>query len=63
MTSKTKQTAFRLEPEILDGMQVVKERDGVPISNQVRLALRAWLKSKGVKVKTACRRAGTRRKA
>ncbi len=63
MTSKTKQTAFRLESEILDGMKVVKDRDGVPISNQVRLALRAWLKSKRVNVKAASRRGAPRRKA
>ena len=62
--SAKKQTAFRIEAEILDGLQQVKDRDGVPVSEQVRRALRAWLDAKGVKVKQpASRRAQTRRKA
>ena len=49
MTPSTKkQTAFRLDPEILDGLQAVKDRDGVPISEQVRRALKAWLEGRGV---------------
>jgi hypothetical protein len=58
-----KQTAFRIDPGILEGLQVVKARDGVPISEQVRRALRQWLESKGVRAKAAPRRAVTRRKA
>jgi hypothetical protein len=48
--STKKQTAFRLEPAILDGLREVKERDGIPTSEQVRRALAAWLESKGVKM-------------
>ena len=43
--------AYRIEPEILEGLQAVKERDGVPASEQVRRALRQWLKSRGYKLK------------
>jgi hypothetical protein len=46
--STKKQTAFRIDPEILDGLRTVKERDGVPVSEQVRRALVAWLDEKGV---------------
>jgi hypothetical protein len=60
--SEKKQTAFRIEPEILDGLQLLKERDGIPISEQVRRALREWLDRRGVKLKTAPRRATTRRR-
>jgi hypothetical protein len=64
MTPSTKkQTNLRIEPEILDGLQRVKERDGIPISEQVRRALRAWLETKDVSEKSARRRASTRRKA
>lgn len=49
MASRLKQTAFRVEPEVLEGLQIVKDRDGMPFSEQVRRALRAWLDSKGVK--------------
>jgi hypothetical protein len=45
--STKKQTAFRIEPEILQGMQRVKARDGVPLSEQVRRALMSWLEMKG----------------
>ena len=41
-------TAFRIEPEIMDALRRVKDRDGVPLSVQVDRALRAWLKQKGV---------------
>jgi hypothetical protein len=61
--SAKKQTAFRIEPEILSGLQTVKERDGVPVSEQVRRALRAWLGEKGVGVTKAERkRAATRKR-
>ena len=44
MTPSTKkQTNMRIDPDILEGLQRVKERDGVPISEQVRRALRVWL--------------------
>ena len=56
-------TAFRIEPEIMEGLRLVKERDGVPLSVQVHRALETWLELKGVRKKTAPRRAGTRRKA
>jgi hypothetical protein len=46
--SAKKQTAFRIDPEILRGLREIKERDGVPVSEQVRRALSAWLESKGV---------------
>lgn len=58
-----KQSNFRIEAEILEGLQFVKDRDGLPIAVQVRRALRAWLDSQGVPKKPAPRRAQTRRKA
>lgn len=63
MTPSTKkQTAFRIDPDILDGLQVVKERDGIPLSEQVRRALRTWLESRGVTGKTERKRAATRKR-
>jgi hypothetical protein len=40
---------FRIDQELLDGLHLVWERDGVAVSEQVRRAIRAWLESKGVK--------------
>jgi hypothetical protein len=39
-------TAFRIDPEIMDGLRRVKDRDGIPLSIQVDRALRAWLERK-----------------
>ncbi len=46
--SPKQMTAFRIEPEIMEGLRRVKDRDGVPLSVQVDRALRAWLEKKGV---------------
>ena len=45
-------TAFRIEPDIMEGLRRVKDRDGVPLSVQVDRALRAWLKQKGITLET-----------
>jgi len=50
MTPKTAST-FRIDDELLEGLQQVKDRDGIPLSEQVRRALKLWLESKGVKLK------------
>ena len=54
---------MRLDDELLEGLQAVKDRDGVPVSEQVRRAIEAWLKDKGIRVKAAPRRVSPRRKA
>jgi hypothetical protein len=61
--SQKKQTAFRIDAEILQGLQAVKVRDGIPISEQVRRALREWLEGRGVNEKTERKRAGTRKRS
>ena len=54
---------FWIDEELRDGLRFVRERDGVLESEQIRRAIREWLKAKGVTVKTAPRHADTRRKA
>lgn len=39
---------FRLDDELLEGLQAVQERDGILPSEQARRAIRMWLESKGV---------------
>lgn len=56
-------TAFRIDPQVMEGLRRIKERDGVPLSVQVDRALRAWLTSKSVEAKAAPRRGGARRRA
>jgi hypothetical protein len=51
-----------LESELLEGLQLVRERDGIPVSEQVRRAIQSWLKEKGVIVKTERKHAPTRKR-
>ena len=51
--SLRKQSNFRIDPDIMDGLQLVKERDGIPLSEQMRRALREWLRQKGALKKPA----------
>ena len=66
--SPTEQTAFRLDMDLMEGLRTVKERDGIPISEQVRRAVKAWLESKGVEAgrktseKAGRKRAATRKR-
>ncbi len=48
MAPDLKPATFRMDTDILEGLEAVKKRDGIPISEQVRRALRVWLESKGL---------------
>lgn len=57
-------TNFMIEPELSEGLKLVKERDGISEAEQIRRGIRLWLDSKGVKLKAASRpRAKRGRKA
>jgi Ribbon-helix-helix protein, copG family len=56
-------TTLRLDDRLMDGLRTVKDRDGIPVSEQVRRAIEAWLGTKGVEVKTERKRAVTRKRA
>jgi hypothetical protein len=53
--------SFRLESELIDGLLEVKDRDGTPVSEQVRRAIIAWLRHKGILVKAAPKPVGVRK--
>jgi hypothetical protein len=55
--------AFRLDEDLIEGLEKVWQRDAVQPSEQVRRAVRQWLERKGVivKIKTPPRRVLTRR--
>jgi hypothetical protein len=42
----------RLDDDIREAMEELKDRDGVPFNKQANKALRAWLEQKGVLKKT-----------
>jgi metal-responsive CopG/Arc/MetJ family transcriptional regulator len=58
-----KVTTFRIDQDLLDGLQAVWERDGVAVSEQVRRAIRAWLESKGIVEKSERKRVGPRKRS
>jgi len=53
---------FYVEPEQLDGLRRVRERDGVLPSEQIRRAIDVWLEQKGVKPRAERKRAATRKR-
>jgi Ribbon-helix-helix protein, copG family len=46
-------TNFRLEEEMIAALQRIRERDGIPVSEQVRRALQAWIELKGDPAKSS----------
>ena len=61
MTPRDRVITFRPDLEDIDAMRALKERDGIPLSEQLRRALKMWLDGKGVK-KAPRQRADTRRR-
>lgn len=55
-------TTFRIDEELLEGLRAYHEQEGVPISEQVRRAIRMWLEAKGV-MKAERKRAATRKRS
>lgn len=53
---------FWIDEEQREGLRLVKERDGILESEQIRRAIQKWLQEKGV-VKTERKRAATRRRS
>jgi Arc/MetJ-type ribon-helix-helix transcriptional regulator len=53
---------FRIDPDLDAGLKLVKERDHIPESEQIRLALREWLERRKV-IKAERPRAVTRKRS
>jgi antitoxin component of RelBE/YafQ-DinJ toxin-antitoxin module len=53
---------FRIDEDLIAGLQAVYARDGASPSEQIRRALTDWLEKKGIAPKPVARRASTRRK-
>lgn len=51
---------FMIDPELVDALKRLKERDGVPEGETIRRALARWLRSKGIAVKTPTGRTSRR---
>ena len=56
-------TNFRIDPDLLEALRQIRVRDGLPIAEQIRRAIRAWVEERGVVSKAERKRAGTRQRA
>lgn len=56
-------TAFRIDERLLEAMRRVRDAEGLPVTTQVELAVREWLKRRGVVVRTERKRADTRKRS
>lgn len=55
---------FRVDEEILEALRRIRERDGIPVSEQLRRALLSWIREKGEKVpQTDRKRVGPRKRS
>jgi len=59
MTPRARYTFF-IDSEQREGLREIKEREGIPESEQIRRAVAEWLAKKGVSVKAQSKR-GTRK--
>ena len=59
--SPKKVYSFMIDPELAEALKTVKERDGISEGEQIRRALHAWFKEKGV-IKADRKRAQTRKR-
>jgi hypothetical protein len=55
-----KLVAFRLDLELIAGLEEVKRKTGAPIAEQVHRAIQAWLAAQGVNARAPRPRARTR---
>ena len=59
--SPKESTALRLDTALLEAMRAVKDAEGIPVTTQIEIAVREWLKKRGVVVeKPERKRAATR---
>ena len=61
---RRKLTSFAIDSDLAAGLKLVKQRDGVSESEQIRRAIREWLQRKGVTVlKTERKRVAARKRS
>jgi hypothetical protein len=61
MTPARRVATFRIDDDLMEAMQRLQDRDGIPLSEQIRRALRPWLEVKGV-MKAERKQAVTRKR-
>jgi hypothetical protein len=54
---------FKIDPELLEALRAIKQRDGIAESEQIRRGIRLWLKEKDVTARPERKRAATRKRS
>ena len=60
--SPKEKTALRLDLKLLTLMRRVREREGIPVTTQIEMAVRDWLTKRGTIAKSGRKRATTRKR-
>jgi len=55
-------TAVRIDEELLEGLERLRERDGATPAESIRRAIRAYLQEKGIDIEKADRKRASTRK-
>jgi hypothetical protein len=63
--SPKKPYTLKIDPELLEALRGIKDRDGIAESEQIRRGIQLWLETKGVTVKkkTERKRSSARRRS
>ena len=61
--SPKKPYTLKIDPELLNALRAIKEREGIAESEQIRRGIQLWLKQKGEPVKGERKRAVTRKRS
>ena len=60
--SPKEKTALRLDVQLLKAMRGVREREGIPVTTQLEMAVREWLTKRGTIAKAGRKRGPARKR-
>jgi hypothetical protein len=60
-TDENKQAMnIRIDPDLVEALEVIRDAEGIPVSEQIRRGIRLWLDQKGAAQRTTRRTSSTR---
>jgi hypothetical protein len=59
VSQQRKVYTLRLDDDLREGLETIRQRDGITTGEQVRRAIRAWLEARGIKRKPPPKRMKT----
>ncbi len=60
--SPKKSTALRLDVDLMAAMRGVREREGIPVTTQIEMAVKDWLTRRGTIAKSGRKRVAARKR-